>query len=237
MRDRCIHELFEEQAARRPQAVAVTFEDRALTYGELNSRANQLAHHLRVRGLRPDTLVGICVERSLEMVVGLLGILKAGGAYVPLDPDYPASRLTFMLDDTAAPVLLTQASLRERLTQYTGRQVSLDADWPQIAREGQDDPSVHVAARSLAYVIYTSGSTGRPKGVPITHSSLFNLICWHQRAYGVSPADRASQIAGPAFDASAWEIWPYLTAGASVHIPDDATRLDAAPLVRWQIGR
>ena len=139
-----IHELFEAQARRTPDAVAVEYEGRQLTYGELNARANQVAHYLARHGVGPDLMVGICVERSLDMVVGILGILKAGGAYVPLDPDYPAPRLTFMLDDTAAPLLLTQARLRDRLSGYKGRTVSLDADWPEIARESQDDPKVRV---------------------------------------------------------------------------------------------
>src|SRR5262245_1717384 len=169
------------------------------------------------------------------MIVALLGIVKAGGAYVPLDPEYPASRLAFMLEDTAAPVLLTQAKLRERLPTYGGQIISLDADWAEIAGESEDNPKVALGAHNLAYVIYTSGSTGTPKGVCITHASLCNLIRWHQQAYEVSPADRATQIAGPAFDASVWELWPYLTAGASVHIPNEATRLDAARLVRWLI--
>src|SRR2546422_936741 len=171
MRDRCIHELFEEQAARRPQAVAVTFEDRALTYGELNSRANQLAHHLRVLGVRPDTLVGICVERSLEMVVGLMGILKAGGAYVPLDPEYPRERLAYMLADTAAPVLLTQARLKERLPQHRAHTVCLEEGWAAIARQPVVNPVNYAQPQNLAYCIYTSGSTGRPKGVGLLHAN------------------------------------------------------------------
>src|SRR5438093_7921747 len=134
MRDRCIHELFEEQAARRPQAVAVTFEDRQLTYGELNSRANQLAHHLRALGVRPETLVGICVERSLEMVVGLLAILKAGGAYVPLDPEYPQERLAFMLAEAQVPVLLTQERLRASLPAHEAEVVCLDTFWEAPVR-------------------------------------------------------------------------------------------------------
>jgi amino acid adenylation domain-containing protein/FkbM family methyltransferase len=233
--DKCIHELFEEQVEKTPDLVAVVFENQQLTYRELNTRANQLAHYLRKRGVGPEVLVVICMERSLEMVVGLLGILKAGGAYVPLDAEYPASRLAFVLEDTAAPVLLTKPKLPKRLPAYAGRTVALDTDWAEIARERKDNPKVPLGARNLAYVIYTSGSTGQPKGVCITHASLRNLIRWHQQAYEVSPADRATQIAGPAFDASAWELWPYLTAGASVYMPNEATRLNAARLVRWLI--
>jgi non-ribosomal peptide synthetase component F len=130
--DKCIHQLFEEQVAKSPEAVAVVFEDQQLTYAQLNAKANQLAHHLRSLGVKPDTLVAICVERSLEMVIGLLGILKAGGAYVPLDPDYPAERLVYMLQDTAAPVLLTQGRLKERLPAHQARTVCLDEDWEAI---------------------------------------------------------------------------------------------------------
>jgi non-ribosomal peptide synthetase component F len=137
-RDRCIHALFEEQVARAPEAVAVVFEDQQLTYGELNARANQLAHHLIALGVGPEVLVGICMERSLELVIGLLGILKAGGAYVPLDPGYPNERLAFMLNDTAAPVLLTQQALRGRLP-HSRRMVVWDQSWP---------PSVQIAQRT-----------------------------------------------------------------------------------------
>src|SRR5262249_56403374 len=153
------------QVARTPEAVAVVFEDRRLTYAQLNARANQLAHHLRRLGVGPEVLVGICAERSLEMVVGLLGILKAGGAYVPLDPDHPAERLAFMLEDTQAPVLLTQQALRERLPAKPARLVCLDADWPQIDQEPDANLAALANADNLAYVIYTSGSTGKPKGV------------------------------------------------------------------------
>ena len=163
-RDQCIHQLFETQAARTPEAVAVVFEDRQLTYAELNARANQLAHYLRELGVGPEVLVGICVERSLEMVVGLLGILKAGGAYVPLDPDYPPERLAFLLQDTQAPVLLTQQALLERLPPHQAHVVCLDADRQPIAQQPDDNLPTLTHAHNLAYVIYTSGSTGRQIG-------------------------------------------------------------------------
>jgi non-ribosomal peptide synthetase component F len=160
--DQCIHELFEATVERTPEAVAVVFEGEQLTYRELNARANQLAHYLQSLGVRPEVLVGICVERSLEMVVGVLGILKAGGAYVPLDPAYPSERLTFMMEDTQTSVLLTQARLVESLPPNSPRVVCLDTDWEVIAFHSHSNPQRRVTTNNLAYVIYTSGSTGRP---------------------------------------------------------------------------
>ncbi|MBA2448198.1 MAG: amino acid adenylation domain-containing protein [Chloroflexi bacterium] len=235
--DRCIHELFEAQAARTPDAVAVVFEDRQLTYRELDAHANRLAHHLRGRGVGPEVPVGICVERSLEMVIGLLGILKAGGGYLPLDPTYPTERLAFMLDDARAPVVVTHGRLLEALSDRPARVVCLDTDRDRIARESDGNPISGATAANLAYIIYTSGSTGRPKGVEIRHDSVLNLVAWHQRVYGVTPADRATQLAGPAFDASVWEVWPYLTAGASIHLPDEMTRTSPPKLLEWLAAR
>ena len=178
-RDRCIHELFEAQVARTPEAVAVVFEDRQLTYGELNARANQLAHHLIALGVGPEVLVGICMERSLELIVGLLGILKAGGAYVPLDPGYPAERLAFMLKDTAAPVLLTQQGLLGQLPQYEGRIVCLDRDAPDInAHNDKPTRARHATSEALAYVIYTSGSTGHRRSAAQAHPESHDLLCY-----------------------------------------------------------
>src|SRR5690606_32276065 len=176
----------------------------------------------------------VYIERSLEMVVGLLGIWKAGAAYVPLDPDYPAERVRFLLDDAQPTVVLTQTTLAEGLPSSTAAVLLVDA--PDASSHGgpkHRGGRAAMSAEQLAYVIYTSGSTGQPKGVAVTHASLCNLVHWHRRAYEVTPADRATQIAGPAFDASVWELWPYLTAGASVHIPDDGTRLDPVRLVAW----
>ena len=158
-------ELFAAQAARTPNVVAVVFEDQRLTYAALDARANQLAHHLRRLGVGAEVVVGLCVERSLEMLVGLIGILKAGGAYLPLDPSYPSARLAFMLEDARAPVLLTQAALLDQLPAYGVRIVELDADWPAIARQPTTAPSNNLHPHNTAYVIYTSGSTGTPKGV------------------------------------------------------------------------
>jgi len=170
--DKCIHQLFEAQVERTPDAVAVVFEDQQLTYRELNGRANQLAHYLRSLGVGPDVLVGICVERSLEIVIGLLGILKAGGAYVPLDSDYPSERLAYMLEDSQMPVLLTQEKLMSRLSEHHARVVCLDRERGVTLRENEENLVSGVKPENLTYVIYTSGSTGKPKGVLVTHQGL-----------------------------------------------------------------
>ena len=235
IKQNCVHRPFEVQAERTPNAVAVVFGDEYLTYQELNQKANQLAHYLQQYGVGPEVLVGICVERSLEMVVGLLGILKAGGAYVPLDPSYPPDRIAFMLDDAQVPVLVTQQHLLTRLPTHSIKVVCLDADAGMLAQQRKANVVSTVASHNLAYVIYTSGSTGRPKGVQIIHSGLLNLIYWHHDAFNVTASDRATQIASPAFDATGCELWPYLTIGASVHLLDEDTRIDPVKLVNWLI--
>ncbi|MHC5824782.1 MAG: non-ribosomal peptide synthetase, partial [Nostoc sp.] len=177
----CLHQLFEAQVEKTPDAIAVKFADKHLTYHQLNCRANQLAHHLQTCGVQPDVLVAICIERSLEMVVGLLGILKAGGAYVPLDPEYPQERLAYMLDDCQAPVLLTQKSLVDHLPTTT-QKICLDTDWETISQQSQSNPNSSVKPVDLAYVIYTSGSTGKPKGAMNSHRGICNRLLWMQDA-------------------------------------------------------
>jgi amino acid adenylation domain-containing protein len=219
--------LFEAQAARTPDAVAVVSGDRHLTYQELNRRANQLAHHLQKLGVGPEVLVGVCVERTLEMVVGLLGILKAGGAYVPLDPLYPQERLTFMLQDTAqtelgaAPVLLTQSHLVERL-EHDRHIVCLDTHWKDIEREPATNLATQVTPGNLAYVIYTSGSTGKPKGVTIQHQSLVGYTNTARVEYAITSDDRVLQFSSISFDASAEEIYASLASGAALVLRTDA---------------
>ncbi len=221
-RDRCVHELFEEQVERTPDAVAVMFEEQQLTYRELNRRANQLAHHLRALDVGPEVLVGICVERSLEMVVGLLGILKAGGTYVPLNPSYPAARLKFILEDTQAPVLLTQERLVEGLPdEHSTKVVRLDADWPVIARKAEENVASRATTDNLAYVIYTSGSTGQPKGVMIEHRALSGYVAAAIAAYEMTASDRVLQFASLSFDASVEEIFPSLTCGGTLVLRSD----------------
>ena len=231
--DKCIHQLFEEQVEKTPDAIAVVFENEQLTYQQLNSRANQLAHHLQSLGVKPDTLVGICVERSLDMVVGLLAILKAGGAYVPLDPEYPQERLSFMLEDTQVAVLLTQQHLIKRLPDYQKQIICLDTDWEVISEFSQENVTNAVTANNLAYLIYTSGSTGQPKGVMIVHDALLNLVFWHQRTFEITALDKAGQVASIAFDAAVWELWPYLTAGASIYLVKSEILMSPVDLQDW----
>ena len=235
--DACIHQLVAMRAADMPDAVALVMGELTLSYRELNQRANQLAHYLQAFGVQSNVLVGLRVERSLDMVVGLLGILKAGGGYVPLDPSYPSERLAFMLEDAATPVLVTQQALAARLPAIGSRIVCLDADTPLLAHQPDTNPVTTTTIEDLAYVIYTSGSTGRPKGVQITHSSLLNLLYWHQQAFAVTAADRATQVASPAFDATGWELWPYLSIGASVWLPDEQTRVTSTLLRDWLVSQ
>jgi amino acid adenylation domain-containing protein len=213
-RDVCIHQLFEAQVERTPDAIAVVFEAEQLTYGELNRRANLLAHHLRALGVGPEVLVAICLERSVEMVIGLLGILKAGGAYVPLDPAYPKERLAFMLKDAQVPVVLTQERLVVGLGEHDAKVVCLDSGWETIARENGENPGVSALPENLAYVIYTSGSTGQPKGVLVSHGAIAEHCRNAQRYYELDSRDVVLQFASLSFDVSLEEILPTLIVGA-----------------------
>ena len=212
-RDKCIHELFEAQVRRTPEATAVVFEQQQLTYAELNARANRLAHHLRTLGVGPEVLVALAMERSLELVVGLLGILKAGGAYVPLDPSYPAERLAFMLTDTQAPVLLTQKRLLGQLPAHAGQTLCLDRDWASIAAQPDSNPPPSATVDNLAYVIYTSGSTGTPKGTLVTHHNVARLFAASAQWFGFDEHDVWTGFHSVAFDLSVWEIWGALFYG------------------------
>jgi amino acid adenylation domain-containing protein len=229
---RSLHELIEAQAARTPDAVAVVFEDARLTYDALNRRANQLAHHLRRRGIGPDMLVGVCMERSVELVVALLGVLKAGGAYVPFDPSYPRDRLQFMLEDAQAGVLLTQSHLLPHLPAYDAAPICLDDAATLLDGEPETNPEIAVDLDNLAYVIYTSGSTGRPKGAMNTHRGICNRLFWMQDAYQLTPHDRVLQKTPFSFDVSVWEFfWPLLT-GARLVVARPGGHQDPAYLVR-----
>ncbi|MDJ0506232.1 MAG: amino acid adenylation domain-containing protein, partial [Nostocales cyanobacterium LE14-WE12] len=230
--NKCIHQLFEEQVERTPDAVAVVFEGQQLTYNELNCRANQLAHYLQSLGVKPDELVGICVERSLEMIVGLLGILKAGGAYVPFDPDYPIERLSFMLEDAAVKVLLTQQELIDKLPEHQAQLICLDADWELISQFSQDNPITDVQATNLAYVIYTSGSTGQPKGVMLSHSNLSNHMFWMQETFPLTKTDRVLQKTPFSFDASVWEFYAPLLVGGQLLIAQPGGHTDSDYLLK-----
>ncbi|MGA9545929.1 MAG: amino acid adenylation domain-containing protein [Candidatus Sulfotelmatobacter sp.] len=213
-----LHHLFESQVERTPEATAVVFGNERLTYRELNRRANQLAHHLVSLGVGPDVLVGILVERSLEMVVGLLGILKAGGAYVPLDPAYPSERIAFMLEDSEVVVLLTQHHLLETIPDRRAKVVVLDADWHEIAKKEAKNPTHTGGPENLAYVIYTSGSTGKPKGVQIPHRAVVNFLTSMSHTPGMTAADRLLSVTTLSFDIAGLEIYLPLVVGASVEI-------------------
>ncbi|MBD2417074.1 amino acid adenylation domain-containing protein, partial [Anabaena cylindrica FACHB-243] len=212
----CIHQLFEQQVELTPDAIALVFEDEQLTYRELNTKANQLAHYLQKLGVKPETLVGICIERSIEMIVGLLGILKAGGAYVPLDPAYPPERLEFMLADAQVPILLTQASLLTTLPTHSALVVCLDTDWDKITLHSPQNPTSNVKIGNAAYVIYTSGSTGQPKGVLVNHSNIVRLFAATQAWYNFNSQDVWTLFHSYAFDFSVWEIWGALIYGGKL---------------------
>jgi amino acid adenylation domain-containing protein len=221
-KDKCIHELFEEQVEKTPDAVAVVFEKQQLTYLQLNQKANQLAHYLQSLGVGPEELVGICVERSIEMVVGLLGILKAGGAYVPLDPMYPQQRLSYMLADSQLPILLTQQHLFKQLPQHQTQTICLDEDWQNFADYSQDNPCGKVKSNNLAYIIYTSGSTGQPKGTMILHSGMVNYLSWCTKAYNVADGVGSTVNSSIGFDATITSLFsPLLVGGKVVLLPSE----------------
>lgn len=217
----CIHQLFASQAARTPDHPAVIAAGEELTYSELNQRANQLAHYLKTCGLQPDGLVGVAMARTPEMMVAILGVLKAGGAYVPLDPSYPKERLAAMLDDAKPALLLTQQRLLKNLPHSQAQVICSDSDWHRIAQESTKNPETDIPSESLAYIIYTSGSTGKPKGVMIEHRSLVNFTECACREYALKPQDRVLQFASLSFDASAEEIYPCLTSGATLVLRDE----------------
>ncbi|MBS3026577.1 MAG: amino acid adenylation domain-containing protein [Dolichospermum sp. DET50] len=231
--DKCIHQLFEEQAERTPNQVAVVFEEQELTYLELNQRANQLAHYLQKLGVKPDVLVGICVERSLEMIIGLLGILKAGGAYVPLDPNYPQERLAFMLDDSQISILLTQTSLIEKLPSNKAHVIFLNTDWKKINCESKKNLNSEAKPNNLAYLIYTSGSTGKPKGILLNHKPLVNLLEWQLQNSSIGLGGKTLQFTPISFDVSFQEIFSTCLAGGTLILISDETRKDAVALLQF----
>ena len=216
----CIHHLFEAQVARTPENTAAVFEKRELTYRELNARANQLAHHLQSLGVGPEVPVALCVGRSLELLVGLLGILKAGGIYVPLDPEYPQERLSWILDDTKTPILLTQRRFEKNLPAHAIKTIYLDTAWDAIACRSAKNPTSTLAPENVAYIIYTSGSTGKPKGVQIPHVAIVCHSIGAQRLYQYTSNDRVLQFASPNFDASIEQIFTPLISGATVILRD-----------------
>src|SRR5215204_2900561 len=230
-RDKTIVDLFEEQVSRNPQAIAVAFEDEQLTYQQLNEKVNQLSHYLISIGVRKEQLVPICLDRSIDLIIGLLGILKAGAAYVPIDPNYPEDRISYMIEDTRASIILSGSLFTSKFPEHSGEILLLDTDRELFDNQPLHNPQVHVEHKNLVNVIYTSGSTGKPKGVMIEHAGLMNLVEWHTKLYAVSGPSRATAMAGIGFDAFGWEIWPYLANGATLYIIDDDTRLSPAKLL------
>lgn len=232
-----VPQLVAKRVAANPDALAVASASERLTYAELDRRANQLAHYLKAIGVGPEQVVGLHLERSVASVIGALAVLKAGGAYLPLDPSLPAERLRFMLSDANVSVVLSHGTNTERLPKHTWSVVDWECLHPLLASYPSDSPHAEVTAENLAYVIYTSGSTGQPKGVEVTHGGLRNLVDWHIRAFSVDTADRASLQAVVGFDAAVWELWPYLTAGASVHIPEESVRSNPEALREWLLAQ
>jgi len=224
--NRCIHELIEEQAERSPTAIAISFEGTHLTYSELNRKANQIAHYLRKHGVGPDTLVALCIDRSLEMIVGILAILKSGGAFIPFDAAYPEERLAFMLEDSEAPILLTQKRLLNRFAGHKAQVVCVDSEADLIARESERNVVSGVRPDNLAYMIYTSGSTGKPKGALLRHLGLSNLSAYQRRTFEINSQSRVLQFATLSFDASVFEIFMTLPAGGTLVL---ATQLSVLP--------
>jgi len=227
----CIHQLFERQVERTPNTVAVSFEGQQLTYRELNDRANQLAHYLQALAVSPEVLVGICIERSLSMVIGLLGILKAGGAYVPLDPAYPQARLAFMVADAQLSVLLTEQQQLAKLPPYAATVVCIDTEWEQIAEESSQNLHSGVTAKNLAYTIYTSGSTGQPKGVQVLHQGVSNFLLSMQKAPGIVEQDSLLAVTTICFDIAALELYLPLTVGARIVLVSRDVASDSARLL------
>lgn len=231
--NKTVIDLFAEQAKHRPEAVAVVYGAQHLTYKELDKRSSQLAHLLKSKGVKAEALVPICMNRSLEMIVGILGIWKAGGAYVPIDPGYPQDRIRYILEDTRASIVVSSKDSKLKLlTTEDVNIVELSPEWSDIGMEPVENPETAVKPNHLAYVIYTSGSTGKPKGVLIEHAGLLNLIEWHNHEYEVTELSRSTSMSGVGFDAFGWEVWPYLSAGASIYIIDDNERLSPFKLLK-----
>lgn len=229
-------ELVSAQAAKQPRANAVVAGAEALPYAELEARSNALARHLQSLGAKREALVAIFLDRSPASVMASLGILKSGAAYLPLDPSCPAERIRVILDDAGDPLVVTNSQVNGKLPEGTRGIVDLSQTEELLRMYSSAPVRCNAEPSQLAYVIYTSGSSGRPKGVEITHGNLSNLVQWHQSAFAVSASDHATILASPGFDASVWEIWPYLSAGATLHVPTDATRVSPRALRDWMVS-
>ncbi len=222
---KCIHELFELQADRNPNATALVFGDESLTYIELDEKANQLANFLRKKGVIPELQIAICVERSFEMIIAILGVIKAGGAYVPIDPNYPMERKQFMLKDTQAPIILSQKKLKSKLPPTNAEIIFLDSDWDKIKRSPRSKPVDHCLPGNLIYTIFTSGSTGKPKGVQVEHRNVTNLIQGQLRFVQL-PVKRFLYAYSFAFDGSVLLIWWTLLQGSTLIIAEEGLEKD-----------
>lgn len=231
--ERCVHELVQEQAERRPRSVAVIQGERHLTFRELNGRANQLARFLLKRGVGPETFVGICLEPSFDLAISLLAILKAGGACVPLDPNYPAERLAHMLDDTRAPLILTNQRMMSQMGHRGADVIDLEGWWPLIEEESRENPDSQTTPENLAYVIYTSGSTGKPRGVLLTHAGFVNHHLAAQKIYGLQASDRVLQFSSISFDIAVEEIFPTWISGATLVLRTEETPLAVPAFLEW----
>ena len=224
---KCIHELFAERARQQPENLALVFQNRRLTYAQLEARANQLAYHLQGLGVGPEVPVAICMDRSLEMVVGILGILKAGGAYVPLDPEYPKERIAYVMEDARVQVLLTQNTLRDSMPELGIAVVCVDSDWQIIAKHRENSPQANATAKNLAYVIYTSGSTGQPKGVMVEHGGVINAVSWIMETLELSSSDRCILKTPITFDAAGRELFATLLAGGTLIVAEPGGHRDS----------
>ena len=231
----CVADLMMGVAKSFPKATALFSDTDTLTYRELATQSARLANYLIALGAGPDVPVALCLERSFDFVVSALAVLLSGAAYLPLDPAWPAARLREILKDAQAPLLISRGSMAAAVAESGTHVIDLDAHASSIERSTPLAQPVRVTRDNLAYIIYTSGSTGRPKGVEVTHGNLLNLIFWHQRTFAITGADRASHLAGVGFDAAVWEIWPHLTAGATLVLVDEQTRTSADLLRDWLV--
>ncbi len=229
-KEKCVHELVEEQTARTPHRVAVVFEEQSVKYIDLNQRSNQLAHHLRAIGVGPDVLVAVCLDRSPDMLVAILGVLKAGGAYLPVDPALPKDRQAFMLEDAQVPILLTTSTHSGEMPPHTAIEIHFDTDWDSIATHSIENPARLSNSKHLAYVLYTSGSTGKPKGVTITHSNLVNFLASMRLEPGLNHNDTLVAVTTLSFDIAGLELWLPLYVGARVVIASREVAMDGIKL-------
>src|ERR1700685_956487 len=230
-----VADLVMEAAQSGPNDIALSADTDTMTFGELAERSKRMASYLVALGAGPETLIGVCLERSFDFVVSSLAVLLSGAAYLPLDPTWPAARLRSILEGAQAPLVISRGELASRVSGEGLRTIDLDIDATSIESSELLDAPVAVTSDNLAYVIYTSGSTGQPKGVEVTQGNLLNLIFWHRSAFGITSLDRASHLAGVGFDASGWEIWGHLTAGATVVLVNEQVRTSAELLRDWLV--